>query len=296
MLHRTGRAGGVPLLALLAAVLLAAPGALAQADKKPENAGPYVPTPWSIVDRMLTLPGIGAQDFVVDLGSGDGRLVIAAVERYGARGGFGVDIDAELVKVANEGAARAGVADRVRFLRQDLFATDVSPASVVTLYLLPHIVTKLVPKLLAELKPGSRVVSHDYPLDPWPHDRRIDMEVPEKVNISGTPRTILFLYTVPARLSGTWELTLPPALAARPVDLAIEQDAAGARGTVGAGGRRQPLASLDVQGTRVVISVPPLVAGAKALVLRGTADDRSMTGTIDAMPEPAGWRARRTAP
>jgi tRNA G37 N-methylase Trm5 len=165
-----------------------------------QTAGaPYVPTPSAIVDRMLTLAKVGPGDFVVDLGSGDGRLVITSVEKYKARGGRGIDIDPKLVKLANENAAKAGVADRVKFIEGDLFKADVSDATVVTLYLLPSMLGDVEAKLAKELKPGTRVISHDYPLPSWKHVDVVAFDIDEKVPISGTTRTVLLLYRVPAR-------------------------------------------------------------------------------------------------
>ena len=182
----------VGLLAACAPVL---PLAQTPATATAEPAAPYVPTPASIVDEMLTLAGVGPNDVVVDLGSGDGRLVISAVTKYQARRGFGVDIDPALVKLANENAAKAGVADRVQFFERDLFATDVSAATVVTLYLLPSTMAKVETKLLTELKPGTRVVSHDYPFPTWPVTRTKELDVAEKIRISGTSFTRLLLYS-----------------------------------------------------------------------------------------------------
>ena len=138
-----------------------------------QNAGPYVPTPKAIVDEMLQLADVRAGDFLVDLGCGDGRIVITAAQRFGARG-FGVDIDPQLVKLASDSAAKAGVAERVRFVQRDLFQTGLEEATVLTLYLMPGIVAQLVPKILAEMKAGARVVSHDYPLVPWKSDRHVE--------------------------------------------------------------------------------------------------------------------------
>jgi SAM-dependent methyltransferase len=162
-----------------------------------ERAAPFVPTPTSIVDDMLTLASVGRDDFVVDLGSGDGRLVITAVTKYHARGGFGVDIDPALVKLANENAVKAGVADRVRFYERDLFTADLKDATVVTVYLLPAAMAKVEKKLRAELKPGARVVTHDYPFPTWTPKRHIELESPEKVKVTGQTYTLLWLYNVP---------------------------------------------------------------------------------------------------
>ena len=131
---------------------------------------PYVVTPYPVVDEMLRLAKVVPADVVFDLGCGDGRIVIAAAERHGARG-VGIDIDPRRIEEANDAARRAGVSQRVRFAVQDLFATDFSSATVVTLYLFPELNAKLRPKLLAELKPGSRVVSHQFGIPGWPaHD------------------------------------------------------------------------------------------------------------------------------
>src|SRR4030095_13516924 len=160
---------------------------------------PYVPTPTAIVDRMLTLAEVGPNDYLIDLGSGEGRLVIAAVAKYKARGGMGVEIDRSLVKDATDQAKKAGVADRVTFVAGDLFVADIQQATVVTLYLLPSMMGDVEAKLRKELKPGTRVVSHDYPLPSWKPVDVVTFDTPEKVPISGTTRTVLLLYRVPDR-------------------------------------------------------------------------------------------------
>ncbi|MBK8065217.1 MAG: class I SAM-dependent methyltransferase [Betaproteobacteria bacterium] len=160
---------------------LAAPALRAFEAERPVTdnmAGPYVPTPWVILDEMIKLADIKPTDTLYDLGSGDGRLVIAAAKRHGARG-VGVEYQAKLVEYSRVQARREGVAQRVRFVQGDLFRSDLGPASVVTLYLLPRFVERLVPKLRAELAPGSRVVSHDYALNPWPAEKTLIFDVEE---------------------------------------------------------------------------------------------------------------------
>jgi Methyltransferase domain len=274
---------------LVALALALVTGATSAQDKKPESAGPYVPTPWVIVDEILKLGGVGPNDYVVDLGSGDGRLVLTAVTRFKARGGFGVDIEAPLVADANERARKEGVADRVKFHVRDLFETPVGEASVVTLYLLPTSVPKLEPKLLAELAPGSRVVSHDYPFPDWPHDRYVKLDVPEKIAITGTPRTTLYLYTVPARIGGEWELRLPAALAKRPLRLSVKQRPSGAAAQVGNSEKMVTVSGIEVHATDVTLTLPAGIAGAKPVTLKGKASDRAMEGLVDG----ARWRATR---
>ena len=170
-------------------------------DHPVNSVAPFAASPTSVVDQMLNLAGVGPNDVVVDLGSGDGRLVIAAVQRYGARSGFGVDIDLSLVRYANRKAEEGGLQDRARFYARDLFETDIREATVVTVYLLPDIMPRLQAKLLAELAPGSRVVSHDYPFPSWRADRVVSFDVPEKNDYTGRRNTSIYLYTVPARAS-----------------------------------------------------------------------------------------------
>jgi SAM-dependent methyltransferase len=150
---------------------------------------------------MLSLARVKASDFVLDLGSGDGRIVIAAAKEKGARG-MGVEIDPKLVTLSNEKAKEAGVADRARFVLQDLFETDLTPASVITMYLLPDVNLKLRPKLLA-LKPGTRIVSHDWDMGDWEPDSKVTLDVPDK-KLGLRKESTLMLWTIPARLDGDW--------------------------------------------------------------------------------------------
>ena len=145
---------------------------------------------------MLRLAAVAPGDVVYDLGSGDGRIVIAAARDYGARG-VGIDIDADLVRESAENAKRVGVADRTAFRHSDIFAADLREATVVTMYLLSGLVAKLEPKLLAELKPGTRIVAHDYGFPAWQPDR--------KLHISKT----YMLYVVPAKVAGAWRIDAP---------------------------------------------------------------------------------------
>ncbi|MDZ7958540.1 MAG: methyltransferase domain-containing protein [Aulosira sp. DedQUE10] len=127
---------------------------------------PYVTTPQPVVDAMLNVAKVGKNDVLYDLGSGDGRIVITAAKNYGTRG-VGIDISPDRIKEANENAQKAGVSDRVRFIQQDLFNTDLSEATVVTLYLLPDVNLKLRPRLFQQLKPGTRIVSHAFDMGDW---------------------------------------------------------------------------------------------------------------------------------
>jgi tRNA G37 N-methylase Trm5 len=186
------------LIAVFLAAFATAGPCFAQA-KGATAESPYVPTPHAIAERMLTLANVGPNDYLIDLGSGDGRLVISAVAKYKARGAAGVEIDPDLVKLSTEQARKAGVADRVTFIAGDLFVADIERATVVTLYLLPGMMGKVEEKLRKELKPGTRVVSHDYSLPGWKAVEMIEFESEEKIAISGTTRTVLWLYRVPER-------------------------------------------------------------------------------------------------
>lgn len=188
--------GLVKLRALLCAVLIVASQVGAADD--PKSVSPYAATPDSVVEAMLKLAAVGPRDYVIDLGSGDGRLVIAAAKQHGASG-LGVDIDPKLVDIAKRFAARDGVQDRAQFVVQDLFETDVRPATVVTIYLLPTIMDRVGQKLRAELRPGTRIVVHDFPLPGWPIDRVTSFDVPEKRDYTFNERATLYLYTVPPR-------------------------------------------------------------------------------------------------
>ena len=150
----------VPVFAARIACVLTAWLFMAAAIAQQINAGPYVPSPQSVVADMLKFAGVGPGDFVIDLGSGDGRIVRTAAQVYGARG-FGVEIQDDLVRLSNEAARKEGLADRVKFLKQDLFKTDISQATVLTMYLLPNTVNMLSEKFQAELRPGTRILSHD---------------------------------------------------------------------------------------------------------------------------------------
>jgi SAM-dependent methyltransferase len=182
---------------LLALVLTAGwPGA-----GRAQDEVPFITTPDQVTLAMLQLAGVTSADFVLDLGSGDGRIVITAARRFGARG-LGVEIDPGLVARSRDNARAAGVADRVAFREQDLFQTDLSAAQVVTLYLLPEVNLQLRPRLLA-LAPGTRIVSHDWDMGDWLPDRQATLDVPEKA-IGRDKRSTVYLWLVPAPVQGLW--------------------------------------------------------------------------------------------
>jgi SAM-dependent methyltransferase len=167
---------------------------------------PYVQTPANVVEAMLAIAGVGPQDYVVDLGSGDGRIVIAAAKLRGARA-LGIDYDPWLIAESRRNALRAGVADRVAFQQKDIFAADFREATVVTMYLLPDVNLEIRPTLLFSLRPGTRVVSHDWDMDDWEPDRQLVVDAPTKT-IGLRKESKVFLWVVPARVAGYWRGSL----------------------------------------------------------------------------------------
>jgi SAM-dependent methyltransferase len=188
----------MPIVNRIIAVLVLAAGLAARAASEDV---PFITTPDNVTLTMLQIARVNAQDYVIDLGSGDGRIVITAAKQFGARG-LGVEIVPDLVKRSRENAAAEGVAERAEFREEDLFKTDLSRASVITLYLLPEVNLELRPKILA-LKPGTRVVSHDWDMGDWPPDRSIVVDVPDK-KIGLEKSSKIHLWFVPARLNGAW--------------------------------------------------------------------------------------------
>lgn len=181
--------------------LILAWAAAAQADESDWRV-PFITTPGDVVERMLELAGTRAGDLVADLGSGDGRIVIAAARKYGARG-LGIELDEKLVRESRQNALKAGVADRVSFVQGDVLAADFSRATVVTVYLLPGLIDRLEPRFLSELKPGTRIVSHSFRMASWRPDRTEVLRVTQPHPGQGDEST-LYLWIVPADVRGTW--------------------------------------------------------------------------------------------
>ena len=219
---------------------------------------PYVPTPQDVVERMLQLGKVGPNDYLIDLGSGDGRIVVTAAKKYGTRG-FGVDLDPQRVAEAKTNARKAGVAEKVAFYRRDLFETDLAAATVVTMYLLPEVNMMLRPKLLA-LKPGTRIVSHDFSMAEWQPDELVSMRSPRKYAGSGGTSEI-YLWIVPARVAGTWAWTLPLRGAQVRYELEAQQHYQMLAATVRVAGRPVRVDSATLSGDRVHVAFTADVGG-----------------------------------
>ena len=258
----------------LAALVALPPAAMAQQDLDV----PYVPTPPEVVSQMLEMARPASGDTVYDLGSGDGRIVITAAERYGTPG-VGVELDSGRVATARQNAAEAGVSDLVRFVRGDLFEADVSAANVVTLYLFPGVNRKLRPMLYEQLDPGDRVVSHDFNMGDWSADSVVNMD-----RRDGGSSTV-YLWVMPVNVGGTWRLTLP---GDRGVRVRLDQRYQEFRATFpeAPGGQ---VTGTRVRGDTVRFTLRGVVDD-DPLRFTGTVEDGRMEGTTS-LGDP--WSARR---
>ena len=254
---------------------------------------PYVPTPQVVVDRMLDLAQLKAGETVIDLGSGDGRIMIEAASKYGARG-FGVEIDPLLVKRSNENARRAGVADRVKFLQQDLFKTDFHEANVLTLYLLPDVNLALRPKILAELKPGARVVSHDYGMGDWRPDAEETIAAPDK-KVGARKESQVYLWTVPAKVEGEWIFELSSGVKSRRTRLVLKQKFQMVSGSVELTGQGDVrLSGGRLRGDELRLTLPAGAVDHGPVEMVGRVSGDTIAGTLrKAGRELATWSARR---
>jgi hypothetical protein len=273
-------------LAFAGSLLLAFALRAGAEDLQPsKNAGPYVPSPQSVVADMLKVAEVNAHDFIIDLGSGDGRIVLTAAKVFGAQG-FGVEIKDELVKKSNEAARREGLADRVKFVKQDLFKTDISQATVLTMYLLPDTVNLLKDKLLAELKPGTRIISHDYPLTGWIPEKYLQMDLDDKVQISGVTTTLIYMYVVPAKVEGSWSAKMPPAVARQGATLQLKQQLTRVSGSAMLDGKEVPLEEVKLSGTNLSFRM----SGRKG-EFTGQVKGNSIEGVFDTGSQKTPWSA-----
>ena len=281
------------VLPIVAFALLSGPGDVAAQAQEKDLDTPYVPTPQVVVDRMLELAQIKPGDTVIDLGSGDGRIMITAAQKYGARG-FGVELNPRLVESSNEAAKTAGVADRVKFLQQDLFKTDFREADVLTLYLLPDVNMALRPKILADLKPGTRVVSHDYGMGLWRPEVEEVIPAPDKT-VGARKESTVYLWIVPARVGGAWDLDIHVGKRSRRYPLTLEQQYQALTGSVLVQGKKaMPITRGALKGDEIRIEMPDgaVSRGPVALVGRATGD--TLKGSVQRdQKEIATWSARR---
>ena len=236
------------------------------AGQRPDLDVPFVSTEYDIVRAMLDLAGTNANDLVLDLGSGDGRIPIIAARDKGARG-LGVDLDPARIRESTANALRAGVSERVTFRQQDLFVTPLGEATVLTLYLLPEINMQLRPRILGEMRPGARVVSNTFDMGDWQPDARRNVQ-----------NTNIFLWIVPAQVGGRWQLRTND----REGTLTLSQRFQQVSGSVEANGRSMPLRDVQLRGSQIAFTVD---LGAGPHRLTGRVDGATMAGE--------GWQATR---
>ncbi|MEW5900958.1 MAG: class I SAM-dependent methyltransferase [Acidobacteriota bacterium] len=251
---------------------------------------PYVPSKPEVVAKMLEMAKVSKNDILYDLGCGDGRIVITAAERYGTRG-VGIDIDAERIKESQENAVAANVTNLVTFIEQDLFEADFHEATVVSLYLLTSVNLRLRPRLLAQLRPGTRVVSHNYAMDTWkPDDSAVVM-------VNEQSHTVYF-WVVPANISGTWEGSFAGGLERVAFSLELDQHFQYPAGKIKLGGAEIPLQDISLNGDKLSFTaVKDDGKNPQALVFSGRAGGDSLQGTVEIQGQGKSnqrqWKAKR---
>lgn len=256
-----------PLAVLLTAgspAFAAAPSDSAGATRKPDVV--FVPTPQPVVDAMLALAGVQPGEMVYDLGCGDGRAVITAARHFGARG-IGVDIDPRRIEESRANAREAGVTDRVEFKQEDLFTMQFADADVLFLYLLPELNLRLRPRILDELRPGTRVVSHSFRMAEWE---------PDEYRWVGT--SSIFLWIVPAKAAGEWKVELP---GGEEGTLTLAQEFQNVSGTLDARGESLPLKDGRLNGRTLTFRFGQ---GAESGEATAEIDGGKLTGTIQLSP------------
>ena len=276
----------------LAALLLAATPAFAA------SSVPYVPTPQNVVERMLEVAKVTSQDYLIDLGSGDGRIVVTAAKKHGARG-FGVDLNPTRISEANANAREAAVTSQVSFYQRDLFETDLTPATVITMYLLPRVNLELRPKLL-DLKPGTRIVSHDFSMGDWKPELHEQLDAHGKYGGSGGLSDI-YLWIIPAKVNGTWRSQLQ--VRGKPVtyEITFAQQYQMISGTASVAGRSVVLRNAQVNGAALAFDFTAELDGAPIKhSFSGRVDGASVTGTVDLagakLQAKLDWSAQLTGP
>lgn len=251
---------------------------------------PYVPTPYRVVDEMLRLAEVNSEDVLYDLGCGDGRIVITAARQFGIRG-VGVDIDPQRIRESRKNASQAQVDHLVRFQEQNLFDTDLREATVVTLYLLSEVNLILRPKILSELKPGTRIVSHDFRMNEWTPDKT-------SLVIQDGRRHWVYYWMVPANISGRWEVSFDGGFGRPKMDMELEQIFQYVHGHINGNGKSLSVRDAKLKGRHIWFSLDePRDDQSQLLVFYGRVDGNDMEGEVKVLS--AGrtlegtWRARR---
>ena len=249
---------------------------------------PYVQTPQVVVDAMLETAKVTKNDYVIDLGSGDGRMVITAAKKIGARG-FGVDLDKRLVTLANNNARKAGVADRAKFYDRDLFVTDLSPATVITIYLLPEVNLMARAKLLA-LAPGTRIVSHDYGIGDWMPDLEFEMDAPGKP-VGRSQKSKVLFWVVPDKVAGRWVWPVTVGGQKQQVELLLKQNFQKLEASATLNGRTVAVEQTKLTGRQVDVTITLPELGKVAF--SGKRFNQVLEGEMRGAGQPVPWTAIR---
>jgi SAM-dependent methyltransferase len=251
---------------------------------------PYVPSRPQVVTEMLRMANVTKNDILYDLGCGDGRIVITAAQVYGTRG-VGIDIDPERIAESKENAAKANVTDLVKFIEQDLFQADFHEATVVSLYLLTSVNLRLRPRLLDQLRPGTRLVSHNYAMDTWkPDDSSIVMVNEQTHNV--------YLWIIPANISGVWDATWTETGKPTSFGLEVEQHFQWPSGMLKLGGAELTLDEFILKGDKVTFTAEKEDRGkTQKLIFEGRVTGHMMEGNLEIQgegaPVKATWKAKR---
>lgn len=255
---------------------------------------PYVTTPWNVVETMLDMAQVIAGDNLIDLGAGDGRIVIEAVSKRGARG-TGIELNPHLVKIALEEAKKQGVNDKAKFLEGNLFDFDLRGASVLTMYLFPQINIRLRPRLFEQLKPGTRVVSHDFHMDEWRPDMQREVPVPGKSY--GPPKSTLYMWVMPANAAGTWRWRLPLNNTPVAFEATVVQRFQKLEMTATADGMKAAVGEVQLRGDEIRFRLAQGQSGQPiAFEFSGRISGDEAAGTLKRAGEDAAleWKATRT--
>ncbi|MFC1539405.1 SAM-dependent methyltransferase [Candidatus Latescibacterota bacterium] len=250
---------------------------------------PFVPTKYVVVDEMLSMAGVGEDDILYDLGCGDGRIVITAAKKYGTRG-VGIDIDPKRIAESNENAEKENVTDKVQFIRQNLFETDFSKATVVSMYLLPSVNIELRPKLFQTLKPGTRIVSHDFDMDEWRPDDRSELKGEDFFGHT------VFFWVIPANVTGDWSWTYSTGNGVRKYMLKINQLFQELDGVIKSESGEIVPDDIKITGDLLQFGFKESFDGKTvSMYFTGKVNGNSVSGTIerDGIPRTIMWNASR---
>jgi SAM-dependent methyltransferase len=288
------------LFSIFAAITLVLVSGVEAQQKEPEV--PYVPTPEEVVMEMLKMARVGKNDILYDLGCGDGRIVITAAKKFGCRG-VGIDIDPQRIRESQSNAIEAGVSDKVQFMEMDLFEAKISEATVVTLYLLSEVNLRLRPKLLQELNPGTRVVSHEFTMGEWDHDATTSVKTEDIWQLYPENEWSyhnVYLWIIPGNVTGKWNLTIPDLSEIKNLSLQFDQEFQMVRGRAFEGSRSFPLfiTGGKIDGNVIQFTLERKLDGQAAKIhFVGKAKGNTMQGTLDIEGHPGKenikWKARR---